>query len=210
MKNPTLPAPCALVAGMVAVAFGCATATPVELIHARLAFDRASAGPAAQLAPADLHKARVVLDEAERALSQEKNLARAVDLAYIAQRTAQIAEAHAETALAEKVTAQATRDLGDRKGEIAEQAAGSLSAARAQVVEAQRGEAQQAQQVGVERAGREAAEQKADASEQKAGASNDKAAASELRAQQAADALQRARQQSPNRDRDQSTVRRTP
>ena len=111
---------------MVAVAIGCATAPPVELINARTAYARASAGPAAQLAPADLRKARLALDQAERALSGEKNLAKAVDFAYIAERTAQIAEAHAETALTEKATSKATRDLGDKKGEIAKQAAGTL------------------------------------------------------------------------------------
>jgi outer membrane protein OmpA-like peptidoglycan-associated protein len=194
VKKSTIRVPGAVttvLAVMVAVAIGCATAPPVELINARTAYARASAGPAAQLAPADLHKARLVLDQAERALSDEKNLGRAVDFAYVAERTAQIAEAHAQTALAEKVTAKATRDLGDKKGEIAKQAAGTLSAARAQLAEAQRGEAQQAQQVGIERAGREAAEQKADASEQKAGASDAQAAASEQRAQQANDALHR-------------------
>ena len=72
---------------------------------------------------------------------------------------------------------------------MATQAAGTLTAARAQLVKAQRGEAQQAQQVGVERTAREAAEQKADASEQKAGVSEEKAVASEQRAQQANDAL---------------------
>ena len=79
---------------------------------------------------------------------------------------------------------------------MATQAAGALTAARAQVVKAQRGEAEQAQQVGVERTAREAAEQKADASEQKAdaseqkaGVSEEKAVASEQRAQQANDAL---------------------
>ena len=169
---------------MVAVAAGCATAPPVELIQARTAYNRASFGPAAQLAPADLRKASLALDQAERAFSDEKNLPKAVDLAYVAERTAQIAEAHAETALTER--------------KMAKQAAGTLTAARAQLAEAQRGEAQQAQQVGVERTAREAAEQKADASEQKAdaseqkaGASDEKAAASEQRAQQANDALDR-------------------
>ena len=85
----------AVLAVVVAVAAGCATAPPVELIKARTAYDRASFGPAAQLAPADLRKARLALDQAERALSEEKNLAKAVDFAYIAERTVQIAEAHA-------------------------------------------------------------------------------------------------------------------
>jgi outer membrane protein OmpA-like peptidoglycan-associated protein len=173
------------------VAAGCATAPPVELVQARKAYARASAGPAARLAPTDLHKAERALYQAERALSEEKDLRRAADLAYVAERTAQIAEAHAETALSEQRMSKATRDLGDKQGRMAVQAAGTLNTARAQLVEARRGEAQQTQQVGVERTAREAAEQKADASEQQADASEKKAAASEQRAQQADDALHR-------------------
>ena len=71
----------------------------------------------------------------------------------------------------------------------------NVDAARAELAEAQRGEAQLAEQVGVERTAGEAArgrsEQKADASEQKAGVSAEKAAASEQRAEQANDALHR-------------------
>ncbi len=170
---------------------GCATAPPAELVSARTAYARASAGPAARLAPADLRKARLALDQAERALTGEKNRPKAADFAYIAERNAQIAEAHAETARSEKATSKVTQDLGDKKGEIAKQAAGTLTAARAELAEAQRGEAEQAQQVGVERTAREAAEQKADVSEQKATASEGKAAASEHRADQANDALHR-------------------
>jgi len=174
----------AVLAVVTAVAIGCATAPPVELITARTAYDRARFGPAAQLAPADLRKARLALDQAERALSGERNLAKTIDFAYIAERTVQIAEAHAQASITEK--------------KMATQAAGTLTAARAQLVKAQRGEAAQAQQVGVERTAREAAEQKADASEQKAdaseqkaGVSEEKAVASEQRAQQANDALRK-------------------
>jgi outer membrane protein OmpA-like peptidoglycan-associated protein len=161
---------------------GCATTPPVELIQARTACHRASFGPAAQLALADLRKASLALDQAERAFADEKNLPKTVDLAYIAERTAQIAEAHAQTALTEK--------------KMAKQAAGTLTTVRAELAEARRGEAQQAQQIGIERTARvaaedkaDASEQKAEASEQKAGASDEKAAASEQRAQLANDAL---------------------
>jgi outer membrane protein OmpA-like peptidoglycan-associated protein len=169
---------------LVVMAAGCATTPPVELIQARTAFNRASFGPAAQLVPADLRKASLALDQAERAFADEKNLPKTVDLAYIAERTAQIAEAHAQTALVEKT--------------MVKQAAGTLTTVRAELAEARRGEAQQAQQIGIERTARQAAEQKADvseqkaeASEQKAGASDEKAAASEQRAQQANAALDR-------------------
>ena len=104
----------AVLAVVVAVAAGCATAPPVELIQARTACNRASFGPAAQLAPADLRKASLALDQAERAFSDERNLPKAVDLAYIAERTAQIAEAHAETALTEKEDGHASGRNLDR------------------------------------------------------------------------------------------------
>ena len=87
---------------------GCATTPPVELIQARTACNRASFGPAAQLAPADLRKASLALDQAERAFADEKNLPKTVDLAYIAERTAQIAEAHAQTALTREEDGQAS------------------------------------------------------------------------------------------------------
>src|SRR5581483_8559711 len=63
------------------------------------------------------------------------------------------------------------------------------STTRAQLAEAERGEADQAREIGVERAAREVAEGKAEASEKKAGASKGDAAASERRAQEANDAL---------------------
>ena len=125
-----------VLAVVVAVAAGCATTPPAELIQARTAL----IAPASARCPAGasgLHKASLALDLAERAFADERNLPKAVDLAYIAERTAQIAEAHAETALTET--------------KMAKQAAGTLTTARAQLAEARRGEAQLAQQVGVER-----------------------------------------------------------
>jgi phage terminase large subunit GpA-like protein len=174
----------AVVAGTLAVAvvlfpIACATTTPAELTSARSAFARGSAGAAAQLAPADLRRARLALDQAERAFAKEHDRGKTVDFAYVAERTVQIAEAHAETAISEKKTSKATRDLGDRQGEIARQTAGTLTATRAQLAEAQLEEAAQAQQIDVERAARKVAEQKAGASEQPAGPSKDNAAASE-------------------------------
>jgi outer membrane protein OmpA-like peptidoglycan-associated protein len=171
--------------GLIAVmTIGCATAAPPELVRARAAYARASAGRAAKLAPADLHRARLSLDQAERALSVERDLPKAVDFGYIAERTAQIAEARAETVLIEKATSKATRDLGDKQTELATQAAGTLNAARAELAEAQRGEAQETQKLGLERTAREAAEQKV-------GVSEERAAASEQRAQAANAALEK-------------------
>src|SRR5688500_3283950 len=47
-------------------AAACSSATPANLVDARAAYQRASRGSAAQLAPAQLHVAQTSLDAAER------------------------------------------------------------------------------------------------------------------------------------------------
>jgi outer membrane protein OmpA-like peptidoglycan-associated protein len=178
MNNSSPIRPSQLLAlSIVAIVFAaaCATTTPIELDNARTAYNRASAGPAAQLTPSDLHKARVALDKAEQNFAAEKDLQTTIDLAYVAERTAQIAEAHAETAIAEKRTADATQAYGNKQGEIAKTTQGALVKTREQLNQAEQGQALQAQQTGVERAAREEADKNAAASEQKAAASEEKA-----------------------------------
>ena len=53
-------------------AAACATTTPTQLQNARAAYVRASSGPAAQLTPSDLHKAKVALDAAESNFQEEE------------------------------------------------------------------------------------------------------------------------------------------
>jgi outer membrane protein OmpA-like peptidoglycan-associated protein len=153
----------------------CATATPLELQHARVAYSRASAGPAAQMTPSDLHKAKTALDRAEQSFADDRDSQATIDFAYVAERTAQIAEAHAETALAEKRISKAKQELGERQGEIAKATQGALANTREQLGQAERGKAQQTQEANAERTAREQADQKADASERKAAASEEKA-----------------------------------
>ena len=92
--------------GLFSVA-GCATATPRELVDARSAYDHASASRAADLSPAELHKAKEALLKAEESWRIDPNSPRTRDLSYVAQRKAQLAEAMAGMALAraEKTTA---------------------------------------------------------------------------------------------------------
>lgn len=67
-----------------------------ELVDARSAYAHASAGPAATAVPAEVHKARVSLDKAEAAFQSDSSDQR--DLAYVAQRKAQLAEVLANQA----------------------------------------------------------------------------------------------------------------
>jgi outer membrane protein OmpA-like peptidoglycan-associated protein len=160
--------------GVAVLAVSCATTTPVELTNARIAYARASSGPAAQLNPADVHKAQMALASAEQTFAAEEDTQKTKDLAYIAERTAQIAEAHAQAALSEKKGDKAKQDLGKKQAAIATQTAGALATTKGQLADAQRGQAEQAQQVGVERSAREDADRKAAASEQKATAADQK------------------------------------
>jgi len=147
---------------------GCATVTPVELTNARAAYTRASAGPASQVAPVDLHKARVALDKAEQSFAEEKDSQKTIDLAYIAERTAQTAEALAAGAIATKKTADAKEAFGAEQGVIVKNTQGALAKSKEQLAENDQARVQQEQQLTTERSARQDADKKADASEQRA------------------------------------------
>ena len=76
----------------VALFAGCATVTPKELVNARSAYQNASVGPAAQLAPAELHKANEALIKAEQSFQKDPESAQTKDLAYVAQRKSEQAD----------------------------------------------------------------------------------------------------------------------
>jgi outer membrane protein OmpA-like peptidoglycan-associated protein len=156
------------------LAAGCATATPIELTTARVSYARASSGPAVQLLPAELHKAKIVLDSAEASFVDDKASQKTIDLAYIADRTIQTVEAQAQTALAEQTVAKAKQDYQDKQGLVVKKTQATLVKTRLELTDAQRGQAEQAEQAGVEHAAREAADTKAAASEERALASEQK------------------------------------
>jgi len=174
-KNLRLSPTLAVSLALAAFVGACATATPVELSNARVAYNRASAGPAAQLTPSDLHKAKVALDQAEQSFSADEDAQKVVDLAYIAERTAQIAEAHAITAAAQKSESKAKQEYGDKQADMAKKTLGTLATTREELSRAELGKAQQAQQTAAEKAAREESDRKAAASEQKAAESDQKA-----------------------------------
>src|SRR5690349_4350251 len=90
-----------------------ATQPPPELVDARKAYDRASKGLAAQLAPAQLDTAKQSLDKAEKSFEEEGVDAPTPDLAYIAERKAMIAEAVAAKVAAERDSGQADKQFKD-------------------------------------------------------------------------------------------------
>lgn len=74
----------------------CGSTPSRELVDARRAYARAAQGPAATAVPAEVHKAKVSLDKAEAAYHNDSSDQR--DLAYVAQRKAQLAEVLANQA----------------------------------------------------------------------------------------------------------------
>jgi outer membrane protein OmpA-like peptidoglycan-associated protein len=171
------------------LATACATVTPVELTNARTAYARASAGPAAQLKPAELHKAKGALDAAETSFIAEKNSPKTIDLAYIAQRDIELVESETRRAESAQTLAAAKRTYEDKQRVLAKNTTAALVDTRKQLTEARKGQAQEAQQLGAEHAARAEADTKAAASEVRAAASEQKAIASDLKATEANDAL---------------------
>jgi outer membrane protein OmpA-like peptidoglycan-associated protein len=88
----------------------CASVPPAELINARQAYQHASMSQAATLVPADLHKAQVALEIAEKSFKDDPNSFQTRDLSYVADRKSKIAEALATTAAENAATAKANLD----------------------------------------------------------------------------------------------------
>jgi outer membrane protein OmpA-like peptidoglycan-associated protein len=86
----------------------CASVPPPELNNAQTAYDRAAQGPAAQLAPADLHAAQEQLNAAKQKFDDSGDSQETRDLAYSAQRKAEIAEVRART-IAERQEQQTSK-----------------------------------------------------------------------------------------------------
>jgi outer membrane protein OmpA-like peptidoglycan-associated protein len=147
---------------------GCAHAPPPELVSARQAYQHASAGAAARVVPADLHKARESLTQAEQAFAAEPEGQRTRDLAYVANRKAQLAEALASSELDRQAKAGADRDYQNQQAKIVQQTRGELMRTREQVADSERARAQGAQQLQKEQEARLGAEQKAAEAEHQA------------------------------------------
>lgn len=106
-SGPSLALPLTLACALA----GCgATLPPKELVDARTEFQRASTGSASQIVPADVHVAHESLDAAERSFADNGDTPDTRDRAYVALRKSQLAEAIAETKLAEQARDQTQRD----------------------------------------------------------------------------------------------------
>ena len=116
----------------------CAPMVPHELADARLAYQQASQGPAARVAPAELHKAQEALTEAERSFGDKPDSQRTKDLSYVAQRKAELATALAQGELAKQKRHAAESDFTKTQTQIIGQQGNTLNSTRAQLADSQR------------------------------------------------------------------------
>ena len=99
-----------------------ATQAPQELTDARSAYQRAQApgGVAAEFKPDQVHEAKVALDKAEQSFLDDPKDQKTRDLAYVAQRKAQLAEANGSSQKALSTKEQADQDAKQAtKGQLA-------------------------------------------------------------------------------------------
>jgi outer membrane protein OmpA-like peptidoglycan-associated protein len=104
-----------------------ATMPPQELVNARQAFQIASTGQAGQLVPAELHKAQVALDLAEKSFLEDPDSYITRDLSYVADRKSKLAGALAVTFAENAATEKANKDYEVAQAEIVKNTTEQLS-----------------------------------------------------------------------------------
>jgi outer membrane protein OmpA-like peptidoglycan-associated protein len=104
-----------------------ASLPPQELVDARLAYEIASQGPAAQLVPAELHKAKTALDLAEQSFLKKPDSYITRDLSYVADRKSKLAGALAVTFAENAATEKAKKDYEVTQAEIVKNTTEQLS-----------------------------------------------------------------------------------
>ncbi len=144
---------------------GCTPVVPKELADARAAYNHAAMGPAAQVAPAELHKAHASLKDAELSFANDPDSQKTRDLAYVAERKAQLADALAAQELDRSQKAQAEQQYQAKQAQIMEQTRGQLNQSKEQIAAQSAQLGQDQQQIDRERQARSDAEQRASAAE---------------------------------------------
>lgn len=103
-----------------------ATVPPKELADARTQYQMSAQGPAATETPAQLHNAKVALDQAESAFAKDGDKPYVKDEAYVALRKAQLADVMAQVQIENKAKAQADIDAQKMQAQQLQNAQGNL------------------------------------------------------------------------------------
>jgi outer membrane protein OmpA-like peptidoglycan-associated protein len=110
---------------------------PKALVDAREEFQRAKTGIAIQLDPTDVHEADLALQRANHAWDDEPDDPNTIDLAIVAQRKAQIAEAEARTLKAQHDAEATKRALEELMSAQLQSARGQLNQTKQQLNQTQ-------------------------------------------------------------------------
>jgi outer membrane protein OmpA-like peptidoglycan-associated protein len=150
-----------IVACAAVLLYGCAATAPSELVDARLAYQHASAGPAEQIVPADLHTAHEALARAEESFAKDGRSYHTRDLAYVAQRKAEMADVLASIAMEQKKQAGSDHAYQVTQGNLLNEKTQDLSQARAALAVSERNGQETAEQLSAEQNARIEAEKQA-------------------------------------------------
>ncbi|MEO8840244.1 MAG: OmpA family protein [Kofleriaceae bacterium] len=134
---------------------------PRELVDARAAYDHASQSQAPKLVPAELHVAKEALDDAERKFADEPDSQDVIDVAYVAMRKAQRAEALGNAAAATDAKAMAEQDRTKTQNQIIDNQQGELQHAQSSLANTHAALEKQKELTAQERQARLVAEKKA-------------------------------------------------
>jgi len=140
---------------------GCAATVPSELVNARLAYQHASAGPAAQLVPADLHTAQEALARANEAFAKDAKSYHTLDLAYVAQRKAEMADVLASIAAEQNKKAGSEKAYQVTQGNLLEENKEDLSQTRTALAASEQNSRETAARLSAEQRARVEADRKA-------------------------------------------------
>jgi len=153
---------CKLAIMLALAAGGCATvAPPADLLTARASYHRAQQGLAAKLDPADMDTAKKALDAAEASFERDGDSQHTSDLAYVADRRAQIAEARASATQATQTQQQTVSAMHADEARQMKATTADLSRANQQLALQGQAMQNQSQQLNAEREARVAAEKRA-------------------------------------------------
>jgi len=125
-----------IIVTFIALVAGCAAKAPNELVSARSAYKQASEGPAAQLVPAEVHKAHEALVVAEQSFQKQPASYKTKDLAYVAQRKAELAIALGAMAADKASKDEANAEFQKKQTELLKQGKQDLSDSEKRTAEA--------------------------------------------------------------------------
>jgi len=124
-------------AALLSTACGSPPISP-ELRTARDAYEEAAKGPASELAPADLDNARQALDRAEEAFRKNHKSQATKDYAYLAQRSAEMADIAGQIEQEKRARKDLKQKLEELEKRRANMTREELEAAKAELAEKQR------------------------------------------------------------------------